>query len=109
MTGKETDHFDKDRSLREEIAYTRLVSELARCRSGGPGPAEARGGAAGRRRVRGGGDGRRGKLTLNLDAEVAKWFRAMGLGYQARMNDVLRSWMVSVVAREIAASEARRR
>jgi len=48
--------------------------------------------------------GGRAKLTLNLDAEVAKWFRAMGHGYQARMNHVLRNWMVSVVEREIAAA-----
>ena len=39
------------------------------------------------------------KLTVSFDAEVVKWFRAMGLGYQARMNHVLRSWMRSVSPR----------
>ena len=32
-----------------------------------------------------------------------------GLGYQARMNYALRSWMLSIVEREIAAGEAGRR
>jgi len=32
-------------------------------------------------------------LTLRLDQDVVAWFRAMGRGYQAKMNAVLRSYM----------------
>jgi len=37
----------------------------------------------------------RQRLTLRLDEDVIKWFRGMGCGYQARMNAVLRYYMVS--------------
>lgn len=37
----------------------------------------------------------RQRLTLRLDEDVIKWFRAMGCGYQGRMNAVLRYYMVS--------------
>lgn len=33
------------------------------------------------------------KLTLYLDASVAKMFRAMGTGYQARINRILNTWL----------------
>lgn len=33
------------------------------------------------------------KMTLYLDAPVAKAFRAMGKGYQARINRILGTWM----------------
>jgi hypothetical protein len=33
------------------------------------------------------------KLTLMLDASVAKVFRAMGRGYQARINRILATWV----------------
>jgi uncharacterized protein (DUF4415 family) len=104
MAGKDTDPHDEGRNLREEIAYARFVAELGRMQSWWdrerrkPGMVPEGGFPAAPP------PGRRAKLTLNLDAEVAKWFRAMGHGYQARMNHALRSWMVSVVEREIAAA-----
>ncbi len=90
-----TDPYDEGRSLREEIAYARCVSELVQMQAWWdrerqkPKVVPAGGFAV---KAPGG----RTKLTLALDAEVAKWFRAMGHGYQARMNHALRSWMVSV-------------
>jgi uncharacterized protein (DUF4415 family) len=44
---------------------------------------------------------RKTKVTADFDADMVKWFRAMGLGYQARMNQVLRSWMLAMISREI--------
>jgi uncharacterized protein (DUF4415 family) len=44
---------------------------------------------------------RKTKITAAFDADLVKWFRNMGLGYQARMNQVLRSWMLAVVSKEI--------
>ena len=44
----------------------------------------------------------RTKLTVRFDADMVKWFRAMGLGYQARMNAVLRAYMLAMKSREIA-------
>jgi hypothetical protein len=110
MAGKEKDPFDDGRSLREEVAYARLVSELADMRiwwerdrlRPGVIPPDADGIAAVA-------TGRRAKVTLTLDAEVVRFFRAMGHGYQARMNHALRSWMLSVVTREIDPGEAWRR
>ena len=110
MAGKEKDIYDEGRSLREEVAYARLVAELADMqvwwnrarRKPGVIPRDAAGIAAVA-------PGPRTKLTLQLDAEVAKWFRAMGLGYQARMDYALRSWMLSVVTREIEPREAWRK
>jgi uncharacterized protein (DUF4415 family) len=32
------------------------------------------------------------KVTLRLDTSVAKFYRAMGTGYQARMNRILALW-----------------
>ena len=90
--------------------YARLVSELARLqfwweeaklRPGvTPGDATA---------IPATSEGPHRKLTLRLDAELAKWFRAMGHGYQARMNYALRCWMLSVVTREVDPREAWRR
>lgn len=40
-------------------------------------------------------------LTVRYDADLVKWFRAMGQGYQARMNAVLRAFMLAVVSKEI--------
>ena len=42
------------------------------------------------------------RVTAAYDAELVKWFRAMGLGYQARMNAVLRAYMLAMKSREIA-------
>ena len=33
------------------------------------------------------------QLTVRFDADVVKWFKSMGPGYQPRMNDVLRAFM----------------
>jgi uncharacterized protein (DUF4415 family) len=41
------------------------------------------------------------KLNLALDADMVKWFRALGRGYQPRMNAVLRAYMHAVIANEI--------
>ena len=38
------------------------------------------------------------KVTLYLDASVAKLFRAMGSGYQARINRVLGTWAQMKIA-----------
>jgi uncharacterized protein (DUF4415 family) len=107
MAGKRTDPHDEGRSLREEVAYARLVAELAEMRAWWD-RARLRPGVVprGAEAVPAAAPGRRRKLTLRLDAEVVKFFRAMGLGYQARMNHALRSWMRSVVERERAAGAA---
>ena len=41
------------------------------------------------------------KLNLALDADMVKWFRSLGRGYQPRMNAVLRGYMHAVIAKEI--------
>ena len=38
-------------------------------------------------------DANRTKLTARFDADVVKFFRSMGEGYQQRMNRVLRAYM----------------
>lgn len=45
--------------------------------------------------------GKRIKVTADLDADTVRWFRNFGTGYQARMNAVLRSYMLAVVSKEI--------
>ena len=109
------------RSLREEVAYVRLVAELARMqawwerdrRRPGVIPADA---AA----IAGACRGPRSKLTLELDAEVVKWFRAMGHGYQARSGARRTCCVISKVIlsrgrpglegrRDLGAAEDRRR
>jgi len=46
------------------------------------------------------------RLTLRVEADVVKFFRAMGRGYQERMNDVLRAWMHGRLAGLIDGPEA---
>ncbi len=41
------------------------------------------------------------RITASYDEDVARFFRTMGHGYQARMNAVLRAYMLAVVSREI--------
>ena len=41
------------------------------------------------------------KVSLSLDEDMLTWFRALGRGYQPRMNAVLRAYMLAVVAKEI--------
>ena len=38
-------------------------------------------------------DGKRTRCTVAFDADVVRFFKAMGPGYQARMNRVLRAFM----------------
>ena len=33
------------------------------------------------------------QLTLRLDSDVVEWFRAQGVGYQTKMNALLRAYM----------------
>lgn len=42
----------------------------------------------------------RRKVTLRLDADVLKWFRAQGPDYTNRINRVLRYFMLNVVSGE---------
>ncbi len=49
------------------------------------------------------------KVTLRLEEDVLKFFRALGKGYQARMNDVLRAWMHGRIADIIDCPDARDR
>ena len=44
---------------------------------------------------------RKTKLNLALDAGMVAWFRALGRGYQPRMNAVLRAYMHAVISKEI--------
>jgi uncharacterized protein (DUF4415 family) len=41
---------------------------------------------------------RKVKVTLYLDASVARVFRAMGVGYQARINRILATWVQMKIA-----------
>ena len=47
------------------------------------------------------------RVTTALDADVAKFFRATGRGYQAKMNDVLRLYMLARLSKYIEAPEDR--
>ena len=40
-------------------------------------------------------------VTLRLDGDVAKWFWRQGEGYQARMNAVLRAYMLAKAAKVV--------
>jgi uncharacterized protein (DUF4415 family) len=44
---------------------------------------------------------RKTRITAAFDAGVVRWYRALGHGYQARMNAVLRAYMLAVMAKEI--------
>lgn len=41
------------------------------------------------------------RITALYDEDVARFFRSMGQGYQARMNAVLRAYMLAIVSRAI--------
>jgi hypothetical protein len=41
------------------------------------------------------------RVTAAYDEELVKWFRAMGHNYQARMNAVLKAYMLAMRSREI--------
>jgi BrnA antitoxin of type II toxin-antitoxin system len=44
---------------------------------------------------------RKTKVTAAFDADMVRWFRRMGHGYQARMNSVLRSYMLALISKAI--------
>ena len=46
------------------------------------------------------------KVTLYLDRSVARFYRAMGKGYQARINRLLASWAQMKIAEELKWDEA---
>jgi len=46
------------------------------------------------------------KVTLYLDRSVARLFKGMGNGYQARINHLLRTWMQMKIAQEVELDEA---
>lgn len=37
---------------------------------------------------------RKKPVTLRLDADVLEWFKKQGRGYQTRINQVLREWVI---------------
>lgn len=43
-------------------------------------------------------DEKKEKITLYLDHSVARFYRAMGLGYQARINRLLATWAQMKIA-----------
>ena len=83
-------HRDRDRRARAVEQVPRAQGATC-CRPSGTGSsARCRSGRASFR------------VTMTCDEDLAKWFRAMGHGYQARMNAVLRAYMLAVKGREIA-------
>ena len=52
---------------------------------------------------------RRKKVTVALDADVAKWFQEMGEGYHRRINAVLRTFMLALISKEILSRGDRNR
>ena len=46
------------------------------------------------------------KLTLYLDKSVAKFFKAMGNGYQARINRILATWARMVILEDMELENA---
>lgn len=44
---------------------------------------------------------RRKKVTVALDADVAKWFHDLGEGYHRRINAVLRTYMLALISKEV--------
>lgn len=41
------------------------------------------------------------KLTVSLDQNVVDWYRSLGRGYQARMNGVLRAYMLAILSKAV--------
>ena len=95
---------DRRRSKAEERAYAQMLAELeeqeaklrvlARTRSVVPAgwtdldrhaPVEPR----------------KERVTIRLDAEMLRWYRGLGHGYQRRINAVLRAYMNGVIAKAI--------
>jgi uncharacterized protein (DUF4415 family) len=49
------------------------------------------------------------QLTIRLDADVLKWLKARGRGYQTRINRILRAAMESQPPRRSRSTPSRRR
>lgn len=45
---------------------------------------------------------KKARMTTLVDEDVLRWFRRHGPGYQARVNRVLRAFMLSVISKELA-------
>ncbi|MEM9349627.1 MAG: BrnA antitoxin family protein, partial [Pseudomonadota bacterium] len=45
------------------------------------------------------------RVTIRLDRDVVRFFKAMGPGYQTRMNRVLRAFMLTRLARIVDGPE----
>lgn len=43
------------------------------------------------------------KVTLTLDADMVRWFRKLGRGYQARINSILRVYWQALLSGQIKA------
>ena len=41
------------------------------------------------------------RVTLRLDADMVRWFRKLGRGYQKRINKILRVYYTAVVAGDV--------
>ena len=48
---------------------------------------------------------RKVRINATYDEDVAKFFRTMGHGYQARMNAVLRAYMLAILSRAIGSKK----
>ena len=46
------------------------------------------------------------KVTLYVETSVARFYRAMGHGYQARINRILATWAQMKIAGEVRLDEA---
>ncbi len=44
---------------------------------------------------------RKKKVTVALDADVARWFAGLGAGYHGRINAVLRTYMLALISKEV--------
>ncbi|WP_235824013.1 BrnA antitoxin family protein [Falsiruegeria mediterranea] len=45
------------------------------------------------------------RVTLRLDADMVRWFRKLGPGYQARINQVLRIYWTALLSGHIQAHQ----
>lgn len=53
-------------------------------------------------------DAKRTKVTIRLDADVVKFYKSLGPGYQDRINRTLRSYMQARLAKYIEGPEMER-
>lgn len=44
---------------------------------------------------------RKKKVTVALDADVARWFQGLGAGYHGRINAVLRTYMLALISKAV--------